>query len=141
MSLIQPGISSTDIRATPLKPYGVTGEPLDIQGRQTISLTLGGRKYSHTFLVSTLPTEAAGLSGTDFLEATGAAIDFDHCKCSFPTPAGQLGRTVVRPRSAQCSLFSRGVKKDTALSPGKQTHRSQPPRKARRLPPRLECGS
>ena len=66
-----------------MKPYGVTGEHLDIQGNQTLSFNLGGRKYCHTFLVSTLPTEATGLLGTDFMKATIVAINFDYYKMQF----------------------------------------------------------
>jgi hypothetical protein len=70
------------VKVTSLKPYGVTGEALDIKGRQAISFELGGREYNHTFLVCALPTEAAGLLDTDFLEA-GIVIDFECDKISF----------------------------------------------------------
>ena len=32
ISIMQPGISRSDVRASPLKPYGVTGEALDVRG-------------------------------------------------------------------------------------------------------------
>ena len=47
-----------------------------------MSFVLGGRKFSHTFLVCPLPTEMDGLFGTDFLERTGAYINFDVGKLS-----------------------------------------------------------
>jgi hypothetical protein len=65
-----------------MKPYGVTGEVLDIKGQQDVSFVLGGRKFSHTFLVCPLPTETDGLFGTDFLENAGADINFDTGKLS-----------------------------------------------------------
>jgi hypothetical protein len=34
-----------------MKPYGVTGEALDIKGQQLVLFVLGGMKLSHTFLV------------------------------------------------------------------------------------------
>ena len=55
----------------------MTGESLDIKGRQLVSFTLGGRKFYRMFLVRPLPTEAAGLLGTDFLEKTGAKMNFE----------------------------------------------------------------
>ena len=55
----------------------MTGESLEVKGRQLVSFTLGGRKFDHKFLVCTLPTEAAGLIGTDFLERTGAEIKIE----------------------------------------------------------------
>ena len=60
VSILQPGISNASIRDTTLRPYGVTGETLDVRGRQTVSVGLGGQKFDHTFLVCPLPTEAAG---------------------------------------------------------------------------------
>lgn len=32
VSILQPGVSSSDIRVTAVKPYGLTGENLDIKG-------------------------------------------------------------------------------------------------------------
>ena len=51
VSMLKPGISNANIMDTTLRPYGVTGETLEVKGRQTVSLGLGGRKFDHTFLV------------------------------------------------------------------------------------------
>jgi len=77
VSILQPGVSRRDVRVTAMKPYGVTGESLDIKGQQLVSFFLGGRKFSHTFLVCPLPTDKDGLFGKDFLEKAGADINFD----------------------------------------------------------------
>ena len=82
VSILKPGISNANIRDTTLRPYGVTGETLEVKGRQTVSLGLGGRKFYHTFLVCPLPTEAAGLLGTDLLEGRSAHINFEDGKMS-----------------------------------------------------------
>ena len=66
VSVLQPGVSRSDVRVTAQKPHGVTGDLLDIKGLQTVSFSLNGREYSNAFLVCPLPTEAAGLFGTDF---------------------------------------------------------------------------
>jgi hypothetical protein len=42
VSIMQPGISTGDVRVTSAKPYGVTGETLDIKGQQYVSFTLEG---------------------------------------------------------------------------------------------------
>jgi hypothetical protein len=73
VSVLQPGVSRSDVRVTNLKPYGVTGEALDIKGRRSVSFELDGSEYRHTFLVCELPTDTAGLLGTDFMQETGAA--------------------------------------------------------------------
>ena len=77
MSILQPGVSKSDVRVTTKKPHGVTGEVLDIMGLQSVSFSLKGREYTHAFLVCLLPSEAAGLLGTDFLEKAGAVIDLE----------------------------------------------------------------
>jgi len=82
VSILQPGVSRRDVGVTAMKPYGVTGEALDIKGQQHLSFALGGRKFSYTFLVCPLPTETDGLFGTGFLERTGADINFDIGKLS-----------------------------------------------------------
>ena len=35
--ILQPGVSQSDIRCTSIKPYGETGETLEIRGQQTVS--------------------------------------------------------------------------------------------------------
>jgi hypothetical protein len=62
---------------TAIKPYGVTGENLDIQGQHCVSFVLGGKTFKHTFLLCPLPTQADGLLGADFLDKACAAIKFD----------------------------------------------------------------
>ena len=65
VSILQPRVSTGDIKITSAKPYGVTGEDLDIKGQQSISFTLNGSEYSHTFLICSHFTDVAGLLGTD----------------------------------------------------------------------------
>ena len=48
---------------------------LDINGLQSVTFSLNGREFTHAFLVCTLPADASGLLGTDFLEKAGAIID------------------------------------------------------------------
>ena len=71
ISIVQPGISKSEIKHTDMRPYGVTGETLDVTGRQTVSFILGGREFNHQFLVCSLPTDADGLLGMDFLRVRG----------------------------------------------------------------------
>jgi len=75
VSILKSGISSSDVKVTDARPYGVTGEVLDIKGRQAVSFQLNGREFKHTFLVCSLPTEAAGIRGTDFMTQAGVMIN------------------------------------------------------------------
>jgi hypothetical protein len=45
----------------------VTGKQLEIQGIQEVTFHLNGREFSHQFCVCSLPTDADGIIGMDFL--------------------------------------------------------------------------
>jgi len=123
VSILKPEISNANIRVTTLRPYGVTGENLEVKGRQTVSLGLVGRTFYHTFLVCPITTEAAGLLGTDFLEGRSAHIHFEDGKMSF--------NDTVNDKRAQGDTFGeRRVL--TVFTPGKEEHRPQPMRKRRK---------
>jgi hypothetical protein len=109
ISIMQPGISRSDVRTTSLKPFGVTGEALDVRGQQTISFTIGGREFKHKFLVCSLPTEAASLLGTDFMNETSAKIDFQCGKMSL-TDIGRapLVHTQLSTERAALTVFDQG---------------------------------
>ena len=77
VSILQPGVSSSEVKESLLKPFGLTGEVLDVIGHQQVSFTLGGRRLDHLFLVCPLPTETAGLLGMDFFEKLGAEISHE----------------------------------------------------------------
>ena len=68
VSVLQPGVSSSEVKESLLKPFGVTGEDLDVRGQQQVSFTLGGQTLNHSFLVCPLPTETAGLLGVNYFE-------------------------------------------------------------------------
>ena len=63
ISILQPGMSRSEVTTTGIKPYGVTGEALDVKERQSLSFMLGGQEFHHSFLVCSLPTDAAGILG------------------------------------------------------------------------------
>jgi hypothetical protein len=47
----------------------VSGENLDIKCQQSFTFGFRGQKFTHAFLVYSLPTEASGLLGMDFMES------------------------------------------------------------------------
>jgi hypothetical protein len=97
------------VRATPLKPYGVTGETLDVRGQQSVSFTIGGREFTHEFLVCSLPADAAGLLGADFMDRAGVTIDFGCGKMSL-TGIGEAPRAdeLLPSRRAALTIFPEG---------------------------------
>jgi len=101
----------------------VTGETLDIKGRQYVSFVLNGREYNHTFLVCSLPTDAAGLLGMDFIKGSGATIDFQCCKMSF----ADVGRV-----PHMCKELFTGHAALTVFAKGKEGHSPQPQQKEAR---------
>jgi hypothetical protein len=109
VSILQPAVSGRDVRITGMKPHGVTGEAIDIKGLQSVNFSLNGREYTHAFLVCSLPTEEAGLLGTDFLEKTGALVEFEHAKISI-TEMGAAPRVcgVSPSRHIALPVFTEG---------------------------------
>jgi hypothetical protein len=73
--LIQPKVSSIEIRDSAIAPIGITGDRLPLQGEQIIEFRLGSRKFHQKFGVCVLPTFCDGVLGTDFLIANRARID------------------------------------------------------------------
>jgi len=117
VSILQPGISSSDVKVTDARPYGLTVEVLEVMGRQTVSFRLNGREFKHTFLVCSLLTEAAGIIGTDLITQRGAMIDFDCCKLWL----NKNGRRVrvhsdTHTGHSALTIFLQRVKSDTALN-------------------------
>jgi hypothetical protein len=116
VSIMQPGISGSAVEVTHIRPCGVTGEVLNIKGQQTVSFVVDGREFSHTFLVCSLSTDAAGLLGTDFLNKAGVSIDFGCGKMSL----ADIGKA---PRASKFSP-TRGTALNT-FTEGKEGHRRQ----------------
>jgi hypothetical protein len=117
VSILKPGISSSDVRVTDARPFGVTVEVLHIKGRQTVSFRYNGREFRHTFLVCSLPTEAAGILGTDFMTQAGAMINFDCCQL-------MLNSNGRRPR-VHCDTHI-GHSAITIFTEGKEGHSPEP---------------
>jgi len=51
ISILQPGVPRSDMRCTSVKPYGVTGETLEIWGQQTVSFVFNEHEFKHSFCV------------------------------------------------------------------------------------------
>jgi hypothetical protein len=117
VSILQPGVSRRDVEVTSLKPYGVTGEVLDIKGRQSVSSEFDECRFENEFLVCSLPTAAAGLLGTDWMAKAGAIIDFDY------------GKMILRGNpsvSTVCNATPTGHNALTIFMQGKEVHSLQP---------------
>ena len=126
VSVLQPGVSRSDARVTAQKPHGVTGDILDIKGLQTVFFSLNGREYSNTFLVCPLPTEAAGLLGTDFLERVGAVVDFAFATMSL-SDIGKVPRSYGVPRAENTALtvFTEGKAESSSQPSQQETRRTE----------------
>jgi len=120
VSVLQPGVSRSDVRVTNFNPYGITGEALEIKGRQSVSFELDGSEFRHTFLVCELPTDTAGLLGTDFMQETGAVIDFE-CGKMLLTGIGAVPRARSWSPTGHAAL--------TVFTQGKEGHSPQPKQK------------
>jgi hypothetical protein len=62
----------------------VTADVFDIRGQQSVCFVLNSHEFEHSFLVCTLPTQAAGLIGTDFMATVRAVLDFERNQMVLP---------------------------------------------------------
>jgi hypothetical protein len=85
ISLIQPGVYSSEVRPTNLSPFGVTGIELDAQGIQDVQFYLKDRKFRHEFYVRSLPTEVDGILGMDFLSERNTDLNLDKLELRWST--------------------------------------------------------
>jgi predicted aspartyl protease len=115
ISILQPGISKSNVSVTSLEPYGVTGDALDIRGQQTVNVVLNGREFTHSFLVCSLLTAAAGLIGTDLMKRLGTVIDSECGKMTL-TNIDRVAQVCGAPPT-QHSLSFPGVKQVVAFAP------------------------
>jgi hypothetical protein len=92
-SILQPGVADDPIGCTNRSPYGVTGDTLRVNGEQTISFEIDEVPYRHTFLVCSLPTNAAGILGTDFLKSKHAILNLE--KFTLTLEGGKGSQTVA----------------------------------------------
>ena len=96
------------MKHSPLRPFGVTGETLEVNGQQRVSFVLGECRFDHTFLVCPLPTDAAGLLGTDFLERTGANKNFECGKMALVAiDKAPCAYSVTPAKSAALTVFTK----------------------------------
>jgi hypothetical protein len=134
ISILQPGISKGNVSVTPLEPYGVTGNALHIRRKQRVTVVLNGRDFTHSFLLRSLPTAAAGLVGTDFMNRLGAIIDFECSKLTLTTTesvAREYGSSLTR--HSALNVFPE-IKEGSSLR-----HENQEQRQKNRQIPNVTC--
>jgi len=66
ISLIQPGVCTSETNRASVTPFGVTGDELRVKGEQRVIITINGETYTHEFYVCELATDADAIIGTDF---------------------------------------------------------------------------
>ena len=74
-SLLQPGVAKLPLESTTFEPFGVTGDSLDVVGKQQVLFQISRVTFNHSFLVCKLPTSAAGIIGLNFLTPRQARLD------------------------------------------------------------------
>ena len=95
---------------TNLSPYGVTGNELEVEGMQEVKFRLNNCEFHHQFCVCSLPTEADGILGMDFLSKRDAELNLEKLelrmlKCfKFKHEAANQRRRVVRGKDESRAL-------------------------------------
>jgi hypothetical protein len=117
ISIFQPGMSTRDVRCTSVKPYGITGETLEIRGQQTVFFEFKKHKFRHSFYVYSLTTKATVLIGMDLMEKTSAISISKRAGRRLPTSQKGRSSLVLHPPDKQPLRSFHGVKRDTAPNP------------------------
>jgi hypothetical protein len=95
ISLVQPGIFSSEVKETRLSPFRVTGDTLAVEGEQDAEFSLDSQYFSHRFYVCALPTEAYGILGSDFLVKCDGHLDLEKRELRLKQPS--LSRRTHKP--------------------------------------------
>jgi hypothetical protein len=119
VSLIQPGVSCSEIRTSSVLLIGVTGDPLQIQGEQEVKFGINGTKFMHKFKVCPLPTEAHGILGTDFLTRVKARLDMENKQLTLkvqPRPSHCVSEPLCKQKHEDGVAFSLSCTEETEQS-------------------------
>jgi hypothetical protein len=74
VTIIQPCVSPNSIGTANVTPIGVTGDELEVTGVQEVEFRCNDLSDTYQFYVCSLPTEAGGIFGMDFLAAVNAKL-------------------------------------------------------------------
>jgi hypothetical protein len=103
LSVMKPGISSSELQPTQTADRGITGNKLKAAGTQNIIFRMGKKTFSHDFLIASLEVEYSGILGVDVLRRMEASVDLR-------TSTLVLGRTSHRLSGQEverCALINR----------------------------------
>ena len=75
LSVIKPGISSSELLPTQTAAKGITGKKLRITGTQIVTFCVGSKTFEHEFLIAPLDVEYSGVLGVDVLKRMEAKVD------------------------------------------------------------------
>ena len=75
LSVIKPGISSSELLPTQTAAKGITGNKLRITRTQIITFCVGSKTFEHEFLTAPLEVDYSGVLGVDVLKRMEAKVD------------------------------------------------------------------
>jgi hypothetical protein len=105
VSILQPGVTQKIISTTPDRPYGVTGESVDVNGCQNVSFALGKKQLVHQFLVCEIPTPADGLLCMDILNRIRAEVNLGTGELTFQENREATACNIVLGKRRALTVF------------------------------------
>jgi hypothetical protein len=114
LSVMKPGIGSSELRPTQTAVKGVTGNKLKTAGTQIITFRVGSSTYTHEFLIAPLDVDYSGILGVDILERMEATVDLR-------TSTLVLGRTSHRlsgREAERCALINSQPQAEGSIGDG-----------------------
>ena len=74
LSVMKPGISSSELQPTQTAAKGITGNKLKTTGTQIITFWVGNKTFKHEFLIAPLDVVCSGILGVDILKRMEARV-------------------------------------------------------------------
>jgi hypothetical protein len=103
LSVMKPGISSSELQPTQTAAGGITGNKLKAAGTQDIILWVGKKTFRHELVIAPLDGEYSGILGVDVLRRMEARVDLRTCTLVLGKTSHRLsGQEVER-----CALINR----------------------------------
>jgi len=75
LSVMKPGISSSELQPTQTAAKGINGNKLKTTGTQFITFRVGSKTFKHEFLIAPLDVEYSGILGVNILKRIEAKVD------------------------------------------------------------------
>jgi hypothetical protein len=103
LSVMKPGIGSSELLPTQTAAKGITGKKLRITGNQIITFCVGSKTFEHEFLIAPLEVDYGGILGVDILKRMEVRVNWR----ASTLVLGQASHRLFRQEVERLALINR----------------------------------